>query len=87
MAWDQANDGPFNGLKKDKGAGQTVPLDSLVSCPFCGSKAKLWEKENRLEVHCDGFGCYTVQKCLSHSKQDAIDKWNSRTANDMNSGE
>lgn len=70
--------------------------DELLSCPFCGGKAKLWERKRYTAKY--GVGCVSKEYCYAwipsnvrlselHTytscfvgKQDAIDCWNKRAA-------
>lgn len=51
----------------------------LHNCPFCGSKADIWLKENRLGVfvECDNMDCGARSGTFMDINE-AISKWNLR---------
>lgn len=53
--------------------------DLLHKCPFCGSTANIWLKENRLSLfaECDNMECCARSGEYSDI-YDVIEKWNAR---------
>lgn len=52
---------------------------TLKSCPFCGGKASIWDKDGNLKV----AGCDDILGCgaeggMAYTEQEAADKWNRR---------
>ena len=57
-------------------------LLGIRSCPFCGSKAKLYKigegLETRYEIHCTNSNCFLHKKAEFEFKADIIKIWNTR---------
>ena len=53
-------------------------MKEIKPCPFCGSKAEVYEECGMVKIRCSSYMCQASVNCWHDEVEDAIEAWNKR---------
>ena len=70
------------GMMKFATSGKEQTMSELKPCPFCGSKAEVYEECEMVKIRCSSYMCQASVNGWHDEVEDAIEAWNRRADDD-----